>query len=77
MLDMLAQRYGVLPSDLLARGTTVDILVFNTSMKWAVEQQREQEARASGQPYVRKHKELTVEQMKDMLARVRGSGKGA
>ena len=34
MLDSLGKRYGVLPSQALALGDTIDIIVLNTASQW-------------------------------------------
>jgi hypothetical protein len=39
MLDSMAQRYGCLPSDILARGDTIDVEVLVRSVAWHNESQ--------------------------------------
>ena len=34
MLDAMAKRYGCLPSQALAQGDTLDIVVLNTASQW-------------------------------------------
>jgi hypothetical protein len=65
-LDNLAHRYGVLPSEAMARATTFDIYVLDVSAKWLKYQNSQEEG---GSP---KHK-LSQQQLLDMMKSVKGS----
>jgi hypothetical protein len=40
MLDTLGQRYGCLPSEILAKGDSIDIKIMTTSIAWHNERER-------------------------------------
>ena len=61
-LDNMAQKYGLLPSEVLDRASTFDLAVMDISTRW----QREQRARAEGKSTIEKPK-LTQEQMLAMI----------
>jgi hypothetical protein len=63
----MAQRYGVLPSDFLARGNSFDITVANVAQEYI----NRKTAEANGQPTPKPVNNLTVEQMQAMVNRVR------
>lgn len=65
-LDNLAHRYGVLPSEAMARATTFDIYVLDVSAKWLKYQNTNEEIGAT------KHN-LTKNQLLDMMKSVKGS----
>jgi hypothetical protein len=65
-LDNLAHRYGVLPSEAMARATTFDIYVLDVSAKWLKYQNTNEEIGAT------KHN-LTQKQLLDMMNSVKGS----
>jgi hypothetical protein len=66
----LAKEYGMLPSQALANATTFDLHVLDMSSRWIKYQQEQQEAKQHNN-LAPKRPNLTVEQMKDMIARVR------
>lgn len=69
MLDSLAHRYKLLPSEVIQRGDTLDVLVMETTLQWQRRQRELAEAKSSGKaPPAAK---LTQQQMQAMLARVR------
>lgn len=65
-LDNLAHRYNCLPSEALARATTLDLHVLDISARWSNKQSAE--ANNSGETITPK---LSVDEMKSMIARVR------
>jgi hypothetical protein len=67
MLDSMAERYGLLPSEILRRGDTLDITV----MTAAISYRNEQMEKANDPNYVPKSKQLSQEEMLAMLDRVR------
>lgn len=67
-LDNLASRYGLLPSEVLSRGTTIDLYVLDLSTKY----QKYQHEKSQGlNPPKRKP---SLEEMKAMLTRVKQQG---
>jgi len=67
MLDSMAERYGMLPSEVLNRANTVDISI----MTAAIAYRNEQIERANDPDYKPKVKELSQAEMLAMLERVR------
>jgi hypothetical protein len=67
MLDSMAERYGVLPSEILRRADTLDITV----MTAAIAYRNEQMEKANDPNYVPKSKEPSQAEMLAMLERVR------
>lgn len=61
---MLAKTYGVLPSKVLAEGTTFDLMVYDIMITW----EREQQDRAEGK---KPKPNLSQRQMMDMIAKAR------
>jgi len=69
MLDSLAHRYKLLPSEVIQRGDTLDVLVMETTLQWQRRQREAAEAKSTGRaPPAPK---LTQQQMMDMLKRVK------
>lgn len=66
-LDNLAHRYGMLPSEALARADTLDLYVLDLGARWS-NHQYELSQKNSGQPST---PNLTQEQMKAMINRVK------
>jgi hypothetical protein len=67
MLDSMAQRYSCLPSDILAKGDTLDLTIMTTAIHWHNERQKRQEqglAMPSNHGY-------STEALQDMLKRAR------
>ena len=69
-LDNLAHRYNCLPSQALAHANTFDLYVLDVSARYSKYQQSRQEG---GQPET---PNLSQEQMKAMINRVRGAKDG-
>ena len=72
-IDNLANRYGILPSEALERGSTFDLHVLDLSSKWIRHQQDESEnsnSRSSSS------KKLTKEQMFKMMEHAKNLNKG-
>ena len=67
MLDSMAERYGLLPSEVIRRGDTLDISV----MTAAIAYRNEQMEKASDPNYTPKQKEPSQSEMLAMLERVR------
>ena len=65
-LDNVAQRYGVLPSVALRKGTTVDLLVLQTASKYAEWQQTDE---------YKNNKGKTVKELQRMIDGVSNHGK--
>ena len=65
-LDNVAQRYGVLPSVALRKGTTVDLLVLQTASKYADWQQTDE---------YKNNKGKTVKELQRMVDGVSNNGK--
>lgn len=68
LLDALGTRYHKLPSEVLRRSDTLDILIFDVAVTWQRNQEELAQAKAEGKPAPAK---LSVEQMKEMIARVK------
>ncbi len=68
-IDNLAHRYGLLPSEAIARGTTFDLEVLDISSKF--EQYKLAKLKNNGKPTA---PVLTQEQMLEMLAKVKKKG---
>jgi len=50
MLDALASRYHLLPSEVLARSDTLDVLVMDTAISWHNFQEEQARAKREGRP---------------------------
>lgn len=68
-IDNICTRYHKLPSELLAEGTTFDLLVANTGILWERKQREDAEAEATGKA---KTPKLTQQEMLDMIKQARG-----
>lgn len=66
-LDNLAHRYNLLPSEALARATTLDLYVLDISAKWSKYQVDKAEGRQSNSA----KSNLSQDEMKAMIERVR------
>lgn len=66
-LDMMAQRYHRLPSELLAQANTIDYYVMDNAIRYEQEQKR----KASGKAGAKAPPNLTPEQMQAMLAKTK------
>jgi len=67
MLDAVAQRYGVLPSELLVKGNSLDITIANLAQEYV----NRKTAEANGQPTNQAAPNLTIEEMQAMVDRVK------
>jgi hypothetical protein len=67
MLDGVAQRYGVLPSELLDKGNSLDITIATLAQEYV----NRKTAEANGESVVKTARKLTVEEMQAMIDRVR------
>lgn len=67
MLDGVAQRYGVLPSELLEKGNSLDITIATLAQEYV----NRKTAEANGQAGVRAAPRLTVEEMQAKIDKVR------
>lgn len=68
LIDAMGQRYGILPSDILARGDSIDVGIMVKSMEW----HNERERRAKEGQTMPNNFGHTTEQLQAMLARARG-----
>jgi hypothetical protein len=68
LLDSLASRYHLLPSEVLRRGDTLDILVLDTALQWHHMKEQEARAKAEGKPMPTK---MPVNKLQEMLDSVR------
>ena len=66
-LDNLAHRYNCLPSYALANASTLDLHVLDVSAKWS----KYQNDKAEGKNSANLNPSLSVEQMQNMINRVR------
>jgi hypothetical protein len=69
MLDSLAHRYKLLPSEVIQRGDTLDVLVMETTLQWQRRHREAAEAKATGK--APPGPKLSQEQLKAMMARSR------
>jgi len=67
MIDAMAERYGMLPSDVLHKGNTMDLLIFDASMSY----RQHIQAKANGEPAV-KTDDFTQDELKEMMEKRRG-----
>ena len=70
-LDMVAQRYGILPSRLLVEGSSLDIVIADAAQGFTNQKQEEARARQEGRVYVKPAKPLSEKQMQDMIDKVK------
>ena len=69
MLDALVTRYHLLPSEILARSDTLDVLVMDTAMAW--EKYQEERHRAKREGRAAPAPKMDVNTMQSMLTAVR------
>lgn len=65
----MATRYHVLPSEVLARADTLDLLVMDVAQSWQQQQQAQSQAQANGQPPPAPA--VPINKLQEMLERVR------
>lgn len=70
MLDSLATRYHLLPSQVLEKSDTLDILVMDVASAWHIQQREKAEAEAQGKVAPAK---LSQDTMKQMIERVKNN----
>lgn len=68
MLDGIGQRYGCLPSEILARADTVDLLVLDVARSWENYQREQADAHNSGRPAT---PQIPINKLQDMMDRVK------
>ena len=66
----LAKEYAVLPSDALLRSNTFDLYVLDIATKWQIYQHNKAEKQIKN-PNELPRPNLTVQQMQDMIAKVK------
>lgn len=69
MLDTMAQRYHLLPSEIMRRADTLDMYVLDVSMSWQRYQQECAQRREAGLPPPAP--DLSINNMKEMIERAR------
>jgi len=69
VLDSLAYRYKLLPSEVLARADTLDYMVMDVSVSWERLQRERAEAKSRG--VAPPAPALSINKMKEMVERVR------
>lgn len=69
LLHTMACKYGMLPSELLRRGDTLDLKVFDTALKYENYVREKHETGKEPAP------KLTQAQMQEMVERVKGKKK--
>jgi hypothetical protein len=69
LLDGLATRYHLLPSEVIQRADTLDVLVSETAQAWQRRQRELAEAKAHGRAPAAPR--LSQDEMQAMLSRVR------
>lgn len=72
MIDWVSRRYGVLPSDLLNRGDSFDMMVAEIGQKWDNYQQQKHLNKQKGLGTAPPAPELTQSQMLAMINKVKG-----
>lgn len=68
-IDAMAERYGMLPHDILQKASTFDLYILNSSTEW---RNRQQKLAEGGITHPVPH--LSQEEMKNMLASVKQKG---
>jgi len=71
-LDNLAHRYGCLPSEALARGTTLDLTVLHVSSQWLQFNQGGDDTKSKKVKYNTDNHGMSQDQMTAMLNKARG-----
>ena len=68
ILDGLAHRYGCLPSEILTRADTLDMLILDCYRSWEQYQRDKMEAEQNGTP---KPANLPINKLQEMMDRVK------
>lgn len=68
IIDALATRYHYLPSEVLRRSDTLDLLIMDVSTAWHRMQEEQAQAKASGKP---PKPNLPVNKLQEMIDSVR------
>lgn len=74
MLDFVSQRYGILPSKLLAEGSSIDMIVADCAQGYQnwVREQHELQAKGNVPQGLKTPPKMSVEKMQAMIAKVKG-----
>jgi hypothetical protein len=67
-LDFVSQRYGVLPSQLLRSGDSLDLIIADAAQGY---RNKQQEAANKGEKLTNSSHNLSEQQMKDMIERAK------
>ena len=67
MVDKMATRYGLLPSEVMSRATTFDLATIRLSSQW----EKKQHDKANGKISLNQPPELSQEQMLEMVRSVK------
>lgn len=68
MLDTMASRYHLLPSEIIAKGDTLDYYVLDAALSWHRHAEQQARAQAEGKPAPIS---MPVNKLQDMLDSVR------
>lgn len=68
MLDSIGQRYGALPSEILKRADTVDLLVLDVARSWEAYQHEKTDAQNNSRPVT---PQIPLNTLQDMMDRVK------
>lgn len=74
-VDFVAQRYGMLPSQLLRDGTSLDLIVAQKAQSYQAKKQAEARDKAQGKYSQPDVPQLSEQQMLDMIAKVKDQHK--
>jgi hypothetical protein len=75
MLDFVAERYGMLPSQVLKEGNSLDFVIAEAAQGYKNKTQAEAQARARGETLQPKVPKLSQEEMMKMLERAKEQAK--
>lgn len=64
LLDSLATRYHLLPSEIMTRSDTLDILVMDAAVSWSKYMEDQQQAKRDGRPPA---PQIPVNKLQDMM----------
>jgi len=68
MLDQMANRYGMLPSEVLAKGTTQDLFVYDAYVTYSNHEAEKRNRNSGGPP---KPQSITSDNLQEKLAKFR------
>lgn len=72
LLDSLATRYHLLPSEVIQRADTLDVMVMDTAMAWQRVQRERMEAEHRGEP--KPAPKIPVNKLQEMIDKVKRDG---